>query len=320
MKTPIIDENNYSDIMINEVEPFLAERRNEGTFNSFDGRPISYEYYITDNAKASVVISHGFTESAEKFREMSYYFINEGYNVFAITHRGHGASYKESIDPYTVYVSEFNDYIKDFYTFIKRIVTPNSGSLPLYLYAHSMGGAIAALTLEQHPEIFKKAVLNAPMIHFKSPLPIPMAKAVTETEVFLGRGKHPVITTKPFDVNRTYEQSHDTSKARFDYYQKKRVDNVNYQTSRPSYSWVRQAIKIIPVMLDENNCKNVKADVLLFQAGKDTSVELPAQDEFISKIPSGELVSFPEAKHEIYMAENKTLKEYLDRLFDFLEE
>ena len=154
--------------MINEVEPFLAERRNEGTFNSFDGRPISYEYYITENAKASVVISHGFTESAEKFREMSYYFINEGYNVFAITHRGHGASYKESIDPYTVYVSEFNDYIKDFYTFIKRIVTPNSDSLPLYLYAHSMGGAIAALTLEQYPDIFKKAVLNAPMIHFKS--------------------------------------------------------------------------------------------------------------------------------------------------------
>ena len=67
MKTPILEESNYSSVMINEVEPFLAERRNDGTFNSFDGRPISYEYYITDNAKASVVISHGFTESAEKF-------------------------------------------------------------------------------------------------------------------------------------------------------------------------------------------------------------------------------------------------------------
>ncbi len=318
MTTPILDESKFAEIMTNEVEPFLAERRNEGTFNSFDGNPISYEYYITENARASVVISHGFTESAEKFREMMYYFIKEGYNVFAITHRGHGASYKESIDPYTVYVSEFNDYIKDFFTFIKRVVTPNSASLDLYLYAHSMGGAIAALTLENHPEIFKKAVLSAPMIHFKSPLPISMAKAVSATEVFFGRGKQPVITTKPFDMNRTYEQSHDTSKARFDYYQKKRVKNVKYQTSRPSYSWVRQAIKIIPVMLDENNCKNVKADVLLFQAGKDSSVELPAQNEFISKIAHGELVSFPEAKHEIYNAENKTLNEYLDKLFDFL--
>lgn len=318
MNTPILDENNYSDIMLNEVEPFLESLRTEGKFNSFDGRPISYEYYIIPDARASVVISHGFTESAEKFREMSYYFIKEGYNVFAVTHRGHGASYKEGYDPYTVYVSEFNDYIKDFYTFIKRIVTPNSGSLPLYLYAHSMGGAIAALTLEQHPEIFKKAVLNAPMIHFKSPLPIPLASLVSDSETLVGRGKHPVVTTKPFNPDRTYEQSHDTSKARFDYYQKKRVANPDYQTSRPSYSWVRQAIKIIPIMLDEANCNKVTADVLLFQAGRDTSVELPAQDEFISKLSHGELVSFPEAKHEIYMAENKTLKVYLDRLFDFL--
>jgi len=320
MNTPILDENNYSDIMLNEVEPFLAALRKEGKFNSFDGRPISYEYYITPGAKASVVISHGFTESAEKFREMSYYFIKEGYNVFAVTHRGHGASYKEGYDPYTVYVSEFNDYIKDFYTFIKRIVTPNSADLPLYLYAHSMGGAIAVLTLETYPDIFKKAVLNAPMIHFKSPLPIPMAKIVANSETLVGRGKHPVVTTKPFNPDRTYEQSHDTSKARFDYYQKKRVENPDYHTSRPSYSWVRQAIKIIPIMLDENNCKKVKADVLLFQAGKDSSVELPAQDEFISKIPHGELVSYPEAKHEIYMAENETLKDYLDRIFDFLSE
>ena len=39
----------------------------------------------------------------------------------------------------------------------------NSGEQKLFLFAHSMGGAIGADFLEEYPEYFNSAILSAPM-------------------------------------------------------------------------------------------------------------------------------------------------------------
>ena len=77
----LINEKDYKKIMAERVEPFLEKIRTNGFFESFDGKKIHFEAYKNENAKAVVLIIHGFTESAEKFREVSYYFYNEGYSV-----------------------------------------------------------------------------------------------------------------------------------------------------------------------------------------------------------------------------------------------
>ena len=158
-----VSEKNYTEGM-EKAEKYLSECGTDGCFISFDGKNIHYEKYMCDNAKASIVIVHGFTECAEKFREVSFNFLLGGYNVFAVDNRGHGYSARLTDDRETVCVGRFTDYVEDLQCFVEKIVRPASGELPLYVYCHSMGGAITVQHLQTYPGVFKKAVLSAPMI------------------------------------------------------------------------------------------------------------------------------------------------------------
>ena len=67
-----------------------------------------------------------------------------GCAVYAIDHRGHGRSAGRR-----VYVNKFDDYLSDVRTFLK-MEREKSPGLPLFLFGHSMGGAIALNTVGQN--------------------------------------------------------------------------------------------------------------------------------------------------------------------------
>ena len=147
----ILPESNYAAVMTETVEPYLDSRRQEMDMPLSTGGTLHAEVYEQPDATRAVVILHGYTESAEKFREMTWYFLNEKFNV---------------------YVDAFSDYLRDLEEFMSGVVLPRTEHLPRVLYAHSMGGAIGGMTLMNHPEYFARAVLTAPMIAPSSaPLP-----------------------------------------------------------------------------------------------------------------------------------------------------
>lgn len=316
-----ISEENYAELMTTIVEPELASVRRDGYMTFANDRKIHYEYYLCPEAKGSIVVSHGFTESAEKFREMDYYFLQAGYNVFALDHRGHGYSSREVDDNAVAHVERFSGYVGDLNAYVENVVKPHSGDLPLYIYAHSMGGAVATLYIQQFPDVFQKAILSAPMISPQTAgFPHWLTKTMTTFFRAVGKGKSMVFTESGFNPDATYETSHDTSKARFDYYLDKRRRTTQYQTCGASYNWVDQSLGIIPKMLDPKNCERIKAKVILFQPAEDASVEMEPQVEFISKVKGGRLVRIPNSRHEIYMSVNESLELYLDTIFQFLAE
>ena len=63
-------EEQYNAFMEETVEPYLASRRTDGYVHTRNGIALHYEYTVKEDAIGAVVISHGFTESGEKFREM----------------------------------------------------------------------------------------------------------------------------------------------------------------------------------------------------------------------------------------------------------
>ncbi|MCH5197341.1 MAG: alpha/beta hydrolase [Oscillospiraceae bacterium] len=317
-----VSEKNYEEEMKNKVEPYLASLREDIYFKSWDDRSIHCEQYIIPNAVGSVVIVHGFTESAEKFREMTYSFILMGYNVFALDNRGHGKSYRKNPDKFeTVTVDNFDEYIFDLNFLIETKVKPAVGDSPLYIYAHSMGGAIAVQYLQKYPGVFKKAVLSAPMILANSgPLSPGLTLSVMRTMCLLGKKDEMVFIHKGFNPERTWEQSHDTSKARFEYYHQKRIQNTLLQTSGASYSWVREAMKVAKKNLDPERCKKIEIPVLLCQPEEDSSVISEKEDEFISLVQNGRLEKFYNCKHEIYASVDETLLIYLQTIEAFLKE
>ena len=68
--------------MQNGVEPYLAAHAEEFYWERESGHPIHVLRYRAFRPRGVVVISHGFTENAEKYKEIVYYFIKEHFHVY----------------------------------------------------------------------------------------------------------------------------------------------------------------------------------------------------------------------------------------------
>lgn len=174
--------------MEEEAEPFLQKIRVSGMMKTTENKGLYYELYPQENAKGTIVVSYGFTESCLKYYELLYYFYREGYQVAIMDHRGHGRSMREVEDMTVVHIELFSRYVKDLHHFVEKKVKPMADGKPLYLFAHSMGGCIGTFYLEQYPDDFKRAVLTAPMLGVKlGGCPAWAARALCDMEVFRGK-------------------------------------------------------------------------------------------------------------------------------------
>lgn len=67
-----ISEENYSEDMKDTVEPYINNKLEYGYIDGAEDVKLYYEKYNVENAKANIVICHGFSESLEKYHEMIY--------------------------------------------------------------------------------------------------------------------------------------------------------------------------------------------------------------------------------------------------------
>lgn len=306
--------------MEEEAEPFLRSIRVSGMMKTTENKGLYYELYPQENAKGTIVVSYGFTESCLKYYELLYYFYREGYQAAIMDHRGHGRSMREVEDMTVVHVELFSRYVKDLHHFVEKKVKPMADGKPLYLFAHSMGGCIGTFYLEQYPDDFKRAVLTAPMLGVKlGGCPAWAARVLCDMEVFRGKGTERLFTQSAFDPDESFEECSASSEARHAWYMKKRREDENYQTSSGSYYWGKEAINAGEFVVSRKQAEKVKASVLLFQAEYDSLVKPEPQDRFISRIADGRLVFVPGVRHEIYRAPNEVLQPYLEEIFRFYE-
>ena len=143
MQTTILQESNYKEEMQTIVEPYLASIGTEFYLERHAGQKIHCMHYVPENPHAVVMLSHGFVENAEKYKEIAYYFAKEGFSVYLPEHCGHGFSYRMTEDESLVHLDNFERYVEDFIFVTKKAKEDNPG-MKIYLYGHSMGGGIAA--------------------------------------------------------------------------------------------------------------------------------------------------------------------------------
>lgn len=314
----LLGEDNYADRMISVVRPILEANRKSGYFNSYDDTKIFYEYYINPQEKAAVVISHGFCEFTAKYEEVAYHFFRAGYSVFLFDYRGHGYSKRMVEDKSKVHVDSYDEYVLDLQNYITKIVTKNCLYKKLVLYAHSMGGAIGALFLEQFPEIFNCAILSSPMLEmdFGKNSEFLVWLVMLYAKISGTHGEY-VRGHKGFDGVPIFEKSSCLSKVRYDYIFAKRLQDTNYQTYGGTNAWTLASIKAVKKLHKYAN--RVKTPILLFQAENDTVVKSGGQNRFYKKSKNTKLVAIPESKHEIYNADRETIEVYYNKIFDFLD-
>ena len=314
-----IQDGQYAEQMRTVVEPYLAARRETGFDERVKGQPIYFEHYRADAPKAVVVISHGFTESIRKFAESIFYLLQAGYEVWGVDHRGHGRSYRANDNPYVVHADRFDDYVLDLRHLTEARVKPAAGSLPLYLFCHSMGGCVGARLIESCPALFQKAVLSSPMLGIgfgKIPLPAAYAFACVKS---IGAGaKEPLspVTEAPAE---TYAESASNSEPRFDWYYAMKCADRSLQTCAGSAGWGREAIRACWKVRAKKETAKIGIPILLFQAGNDVFVKNEAQDEFAARVPGCRIQRMPGQRHELYFNTTEALQAYWEQIFAFYE-
>jgi len=299
--------------------PFLKGKIQDGYFENREGLKLHYQMLVRPDEKASIVICHGYCEFTTKYAEAAYYFYQMGYSVFMIEHRGHGLSERQVEGYCKVHIKHFKDYVDDFHEFIEKIVVPNSVTEKLYLFAHSMGGGIGAIYLEEHPMVFAKAVLSSPMIELStggtSKVVVKLLAWASYLPFMAQRylpGHH------DYDHTFKYPRCSTLSKARYTYVYKERERENHYRTSGCTFSWSREALNISKKII-KNACL-VQIPVIIMQASLDTLVMPQAQNKFASLAKNCLIKRFEGSKHEIFNATDDIILEYYQDVFSFFND
>lgn len=312
MEIPCISEEHYKEEMARLVEPYLMLCKETGYYEE-----LYYELFRQEEPRGTIVLSYGFTESCEKYHEMIYYFHKQRYQTAVIEHRGHGKSVRQVENKYLVHIESFQQYVEDLHGFIVEKVFPIRAGMPLYLYAHSMGGCIGALYLEQHPSVFTKAVLNAPMLGIQlGGLPIWIARLICRFFMIIGKGKERVFLMQEFQEEEPFSASGTDSRARYDFYRDMQKACEEYQTCCSTYHWVYEAFRAGRRATRAKNMARVETPVLLFQATQDTFVTKEEQERFVEGIGNGRLITV-QSRHEIGRGTNQVMEPYLAQVFQF---
>ena len=287
----------------------------EGELFASDGTRLHYEAYEKLLSRGSIVILHGFTESAEKFRETAYYFRKAGYSVFVPDMRGHGKSAHKSVKKERVEIDSFESYADDLHLFIESVVKPASINGKVYIYSHSLGSTVALLYMMKHPQNVEKAVLSSPMICGNMGMPVAVAGTVAKMLTALGGKKIPAPGRCVFNPDLPFEKSDATSKVRFEYYQKKRKENKLLQTNGPSFGWVKASLDARDEIL--SSADKIKTELLVIKPEEDKQLLMSYTDKFIEK-SGAESIVINGSKHEIFMSGNSALERYYEKIFSFI--
>ena len=316
----LIREDHFQEEMEEKAEPCLAAHKEELLIYREDDHPIYCVRYIPENPQSLLVISHGFCETTEKYREFIYYFLKENVAVYIYDHCGHGRSYRLTRHPNKVHVDSYVRYRNDL-LFVAHTAHREHPDLVLNLYGHSMGGAVAAAAAAAEPDLFNKVILNAPMIRpLTGDFPWKLTAACTKLFCRMGKAENFALGQKPYDAaSDTYEACGSLSEPRFRYYKEIKESDTYCQMGGASYGWLLAAVEMNEY-LQREGWKTICAPVLLFQAEDERFVSNEQEEVFIRKLhsrSSAKLVRVPDSRHEIYNSHDDILEQYLKKVFRF---
>jgi acylglycerol lipase len=139
----------------------------QGFFAAKDGMELfEQSWRPSEPARGVVVVVHGLKDHSNRYADLAASLVANGFAVYAADLRGHGHS--EGI---RVYIDSFDQYLDDLDVLLQLVMTREPGK-PVFLFGHSMGGAIATLyTIRRAPKlaglVLSGAALRADVSGFK---------------------------------------------------------------------------------------------------------------------------------------------------------
>lgn len=347
----------------------LADR----TIGSFAGEPTGWSrrlvrihhrsYVHRHEHKGAVVIVPGFTEGLTLYQEVIHDLVVNGYSVYIHDHRGQGFSTRllEGTDQADKgHIDRFDHLVADLEAFLRLVRQSRQGDpvrarRPVFLLAHSMGGAVTALHLARQG-------IDTPLsaVALVTPMFEPTVAAADSPRWLDRRLRawcHAGAFSLPFSVpglstRRMRGAGFESDRAAFDALPDQRLAGLTASVTRhrmrwanraatcegphcghvdariagPTFQWVDQACAASDEARGPGAAR-IAVPVLLLQGGRDAVVEPEAQDTFCANVNSprsagGRCVGLrlPEARHGLLVEVDSLRRPALARILSFWDE
>lgn len=264
---------------------------NTGQMHAKDGTIRTYyNWKAPESAKAVVVLVHGYAEHAGRYAEMAARLNHAGFDVWAMDHYGHGQSEGKRAD-----VEDFRLFAEELHLFIDTTVTAaqaGADTTPLFLYGHSMGGAVSLLYSIEHQSNLKGLILSGPMVR-----PGGVSSEFERKIAHLLRKIVPGLPFRPFSAELL---SHEADEVRA-----YKDDPLNYTGKLK----VRLGDEFLRMegLLSEEALSVIKLPLLLLHGGED-AVAPPDNSRIVhDAVSSADLTRhvFPGLYHEIHKEQER---------------
>jgi alpha-beta hydrolase superfamily lysophospholipase len=121
----------------------------QGQIDGVGGAKLFWQGWFPTKAqkRGALVVVHGLKDHSSRYEGFGRELALRGYDVWAFDLRGHGHSSGNRVA-----TQLFDDYVMDLDVFLTRVLLEEK--VPVFLFGHSMGGAVVALeSLMYHPRI-----------------------------------------------------------------------------------------------------------------------------------------------------------------------
>jgi lysophospholipase len=281
----------------------LAEGPGDGAafwIRAGDGVRLRVAVWGRDAPRGTVLVLPGRTEAIEKYGRASSGLHARGFATAVIDWRGQGLSDRLHPNPALGHVGRFADYQKDVAA-LAGLVQELGLPQPLFMLAHSMGGAIGLRALMAGLDV-RAAAFSSPMWGISmAPHMRPVAWTLSTAARTLGLGHvmAPGQSSESYLVTGRFDGNTLTSDPEmWDYMCRQVRAEPRLGLGGPSLTWLNEA-------LHENRRSRAEPSpavpALAFAAGADQIVPPDAIRARMAGWPAGRLVEMPGARHEVLM-------------------
>jgi len=243
------------------------------------GRSLAGYAWRTPDARASLLLTHGFAEYAERYVNHYHGLIPRlcalGFDVYAFDMRGHGRSSGARG------VTDMREAVAD-HRAARRALRDEA--IPTFLFGHSLGGLVTAVSVAEDASDVDGVVLSAPALHLSAP---PHLRAIASLVSAIAPGARLVPPLDADGLSRIPEEV-----------RAYRNDSMVSDTRVPARTGVTA---LATAESGWRRYDTWSTPVLVLHGEQDRATDPRGSKRFIEMIKATDksLVSFPDGMHEL---------------------
>jgi len=250
--------------------------------------------------RGTVVVLQGRAEYIEKYFETVRDLRARGFAVATFDWRGQGLSDRALSDKRKGHVRNFKEFATDLSAIMEQVVLPDCPP-PIYLLAHSMGGAIAVAACHDGSRWFERVVLSAPMIALP-PSPLtrvagPLARTLRlfgSGSAYIPSGNGALTGKQEFIANPLTSDP-----VRYARNVAVLEEAPELGLGAPTVAWADAALRTMKRFAEPGYAGRIRQPILMVAAGRDEVVSTTAIEQFGMNLLAGRHLILAGAKHEI---------------------